>query len=213
MLIKLDENLLKELNCYKIEINSKPGLMTKAVNNNSTMLIVVDMINGFINDGALASPRCKAIVPNLVRVAENLSEAKKVFLRDCHSDASMEFKWFPAHCHNKKESAVVSELAEYAAIELDKNSTNGFWSLIKKFPDLSGFKNFLIVGVCTDICVLQLALSLRSYLNENNLAGNVITFTDYLETYDSPLHNADINNLFSVKLMEQAGIQIFKNII
>jgi hypothetical protein len=60
---------------------------------------------------------------------------------------------------------------------------------------------------------MQLALSIRAYLNESNLGGNVLVFTDLVETYDSPLHNADLYNTFALKIMEQAGVQLFRNIM
>jgi nicotinamidase-related amidase len=96
---------------------------------------------------------------------------------------------------------------------MPKNSTNGFFMLSSRMPDLSYYANIIVAGVCTDICVMQLALTLRAHLNEINSSANVITFTDCVETYDSPVHNGALSNLFAMKFMEQAGVQVFKCIV
>ena len=214
MNLRFDEKeAARALNCYKIELNAKPDLMAVAINSDKTLCLIVDMINGFCKTGALASPRLAAVTAPVRAVLEALPNAKKVFVRDCHAKNSMEFKWFPPHCHTGKESAVISELAGISGTDVAKNSTNGFFALHSKIPDLNTFTNIVIVGVCTDICVMQLSLTLRAYLNESNAPTNIITFTDALETYDSPVHSAELSNLFALKFMEQAGIQVFKNIL
>lgn len=213
MVVKLKEETLKELNCMKIDLAAKPNLMAKAVNNEGTLAVVVDMIGGFCTGGALASERAAAVVKPIMAFCEKLDRVKKVFVRDCHGANAAEFRTFPPHCHTPAESAVVGELAGYIGLDVPKNSTNAIFALIKAVPDLAEYKNFLIVGVCSDICVMQLATSLKAYLNEVNAPRNVITFTDYVDTYDSPLHDAELMNLFAMKFMEDAGVQIFKNLL
>jgi len=213
MKIRLDEKeAARTLNCYKIEYNEKPDLMAAPLNNEKTLCLIVDMINGFCKSGALASERCAEAIAPIRRLLDKLPNATKAFVRDCHGKNTAEFRWFPPHCDTAKESAVVSELSGYEGLDLPKNSTNGFFALNERIR-LNALNNVVIVGVCTDICVMQLALSVRAYLNEKNSAANVITFTDCVETYDSPLHNADLSNLFALKFMEQAGVQVFKGII
>ncbi len=210
-----EKEAAREINCYKIELDAKPALMAKTVDSESTLLIIVDMINGFCKKGALSSPRLLEAAAPIRILAETLPRAKKVFFRDCHNEKkAVEFKWFPPHCHTAEESAVVDELRGITGgIDIPKNSTNGFFMLTNRIPDLTFYTNIIIVGVCTDICVMQLALTLRAHLNEINSAANVITFTDCVETYDSPVHNGELSNLFALKFMEQAGIQVFKNVI
>ncbi|MCL2797535.1 MAG: cysteine hydrolase [Firmicutes bacterium] len=214
MKIQFDEKeAARELNCYRIEYSEKPELMSAPLNNDKTLVVVVDMINGFCKKGALASERCLAAAAPIRALLEKLPDAKKAFLRDCHSKNSAEFKWFPPHCDTGKESAVISELAGFEDFDIPKNSTNGFFALQKKISGLGAFNNILVVGVCTDICVMQLCLTLRAYLNETDSGANVVTFTDCVETYDAPTHDAELSNLFALKFLEQAGVQVFKNII
>ena len=214
MNIQFDEKeAARALTCFKIELNEKPGLMAAPLNNEKTLFLIVDMINGFCKKGVLASERCLSAAAPIQKALDKLPNVKRVFIRDCHSKTSAEFRTFPPHCDSAKESAVISELAQYEGMDLPKNSTNGFFALIKRLPDLGAFRHVVIAGVCTDICVMQLALSVRAYLNEVDSGANVITLTDCVETYDSPLHNAELSNLFALKLMEQAGVQVFKNLI
>jgi len=214
MKISFDEKeIAKQINCYKIECNAKPDLMAKTLNNDKTMVVVVDMINGFCKKGNLSSPRSEACIAPIKQFLNKVPLSKKVFVRDEHSDSSIEFKTFPVHCTDKTESAWVKELSGFDAIDLAKNSTNAFFVLKNRIGDLAAFNNIVVIGVCTDICVMQLALTLRAYFNELNASTNVLVFTDCVDTYDSPLHDANLSNLFAIKFLEQAGVQIFKNIL
>ncbi|MCL2061553.1 MAG: isochorismatase family protein [Firmicutes bacterium] len=209
-----EKEAARELGCYKIEVDAKPDLMVKTIDNENTLCIVVDMINGFCKSGNLASPRLADVIRPVRELLQKLPNAQKAFIRDCHSaNETAEFKWFPPHCHTKKESALADELKGFGGIDIPKNSTNGFFALMSRIPELNKYANMIVVGVCTDICVMQLALSLRAYLNENNSHANVITFTDCIDTYHSPVHNAELSNLFALRFMEQAGVQVFKNVI
>ena len=215
MKIQTDEKKASaELNCYKIELNNKPDLMAQTLNNDGSLVLVVDMVNGFCRTGALCSDRCAEIIPGVAAFLERVPQARKIFVRDCHSETAEEFKSFPPHCHTAEESAVVDELYPVfcESIDLPKNSTDGFYALSESIPEISAYANIAVVGVCTDICVMQLCLSLKAYFNEINATTNVIVFTDLVETYDSNLHSSDLMNTFALKLMEQAGIQLFKNI-
>lgn len=99
---------------------------------------------------------------------------------------------------------------------IKKNSTNGF--LVKEFQDeltlllKAGFNNFVVVGCVTDICVKQFALTLRAYLNQYDLEGEVIIPIDSVETYDAPWHNANAMNLFALLEMKSNGIILVKDI-
>ncbi len=213
MRIQVNEKAyLQELNCAKIELNSKPSLMAKTINTEDTLVVVVDMVVGFCKEGALCSPRNEKIISDIKVVLDALPNAQKVFIRDCHDENSVEFKSYPHHCHNKKESALVSEFSKYGGFDVPKNSTNGFFALCEKLPSVWEYKNIVLVGVCSDICVMQLALTLKGYADEKNLVNNIIVLTDCVETYDAPTHNADLQNMFALKFMEQAGIGLFKDI-
>lgn len=212
MEISFDEReLAGALLCGQLEINNKPVLMRASLSGKKTMLVVVDMVKGFCEQGALADPRCKAIVPAVRSLIDSLPEADLLFVRDCHTARSTEFTAFPPHCVGK-ESELIDELSRYMGTDVPKNSTNAFVQLLGVRSNLLEYENILIAGVCTDICVLQLALAVRAYISEFNGHGNVVVFTDAVETYDSPTHNADLYNMTAIKLMEQSGVRIFKKL-
>lgn len=213
MKISFDEReLASTLLCGQLEVNNKPVLVRASLAGKKTMLVVVDMIKGFCEAGALADPRCKAIAPAVCDLIEALPDADLLFVRDCHTERSTEFAAFPPHCVGK-ESELIKELAGYRGTDVPKNSTNAFVQLLGARSNLLDYEHILITGVCTDICVLQLALSLRAYISEFNGHGSVVVFTDTVETYDSPTHNADFYNMTALKIMEQAGVQVFKKLV
>ena len=112
-----------------------------------------------------------------------------------------------------EESQIIGELLSLGGTEVKKNSTNAFVQLLGARSNLLDYDNILITGVCTDICVMQLALSLRAYISEFNGKGNVVVFTDAVDTYDSPVHNADLYNMTAIKLMEQSGVLVFRRLV
>ena len=75
-------------------------------------------------------------------------------------------------------------------------------------------ENVIIVGDCTDICIYQFAVTLKSYFNQNNIYKQIIVPMDLVDTYDIPkVHNAEIMNIVFFNSMIQNGIKVVKNII
>ena len=90
-----EKKAVSELNCYKIELNNKPDLMVKTLDGAKSLILIVDMINGFCTKGALASGRCGAIGPAIGEFLSALPGAQKIFIRDVHDKNSTEFRCFP----------------------------------------------------------------------------------------------------------------------
>ncbi|MDR3319023.1 MAG: isochorismatase family protein [Clostridiales bacterium] len=207
----MTDNQLTALQCMKIAYENKPSLLLRGYNNKRACVVVIDMVEGFCGRGALFSPRFPALADRIASTLDFLPDALKVFLNDRHPADAAEFKFFPPHCHTKAECAVVRPLAPYVDRTVCKNSTNGIFAFATD-ADINGFDSFLIMGVCSDLCVLQFALSLRAYFNERNRSPNVLVFTDYTDTYDGSGHDAGLSNIFAFKNMEDCGIQIFKDL-
>ena len=74
--------------------------------------------------------------------------------------------------------------------------------------NLPSLEEVVVVGCCTDICVLNLAIPLINYFDQENKYVDVSVVSDAVETYDSPLHNRKEYNEMSLKLMKQAGINV-----
>lgn len=184
------------------------------LNNNNTLLVTVDMINGFINEGSLHCTSIKRIIPTIIELNSKLDKSVRVFFADAHSEDSLEFKTFPRHCLiGSSESNIINELKEVSksALKYSKTTTNGFWTYeFQKLINDNTFKNILITGCCTDICVLNLALTLNTYFINKNEYVNIIVIEDGVDTFDAPGHNADAYNIMSLNILKSNGIKILR---
>jgi nicotinamidase-related amidase len=199
------------------ELIDSKSINLKDLKEENTAIIVVDMVRGFYDVGALASSRVKNIISPLVKLNDKTPGYKKVFFIDSHEEGCCEFNAYPPHCiANTIESELIEELKVYTRNNkvIKKNSTNGFHT--KEFQqwlkDNSSINNFIVTGVCTDICVETLAISLITYFNEINEEKNIIVPMDLVETYDLGIHNGDLMNLISLYKMKINGINIVKYI-
>lgn len=197
-----------------------PSRSLSACDPERTALIVVDMVNGFAFDGAMASPRVAALVRPIARLAA-ACEARAipvVALADAHTPDSLELQSYPPHClTGTGESAVCSAICEAAPslLRIEKNSTNGFledafavWR--DKHPAID---TYLVVGDCTDICVMQFVLAAKAWHDSRNRPLQVIVPTALVDTFDAPGHPADTLALFSLSFMQAAGADICADII
>ena len=131
------------------------------------LLIIIDMQNDFI-DGALANPAAKAIVPGIVDLAKSW-EGKIGVTLDTHYEnylETQEGKNLPyPHCvlntdgHklNAEIAAVVSNRISYTVYK----PTFGFaeWG---KYGFDKHFDEVVVVGTCTDICVVSNVLAIKA---------------------------------------------------
>lgn len=197
------------------------SLDLKTLNKDKTALFVVDMVVGFVYSGALSSPRVAEIVNNIAELNKKTAGYNKVFFLDNHEKDSQEFRYFPAHCvEGTEEAELISELKTEDSEGLNthyikKNSTNAFHC--KGFKEWlqsheNQIDNYIITGCVTDICVLQFALCLKSYFNENNIDKRVIVPANCVETYDGGSHDGNLLNLFSLYNMHTSGIEIIDRI-
>ena len=156
------------------ELNSLQSLNLNDLNLEHTLFIVIDMINGFAKKGNLASDRVKNLIPKISELLSNKNNLNKIFICDAHSEKSIEFQSYPLHAlYESEESQVVDELLPYLddeTIVLHKNSTNAMASKGLKLylEEHNEIDNFILIGDCTDICILQCALGLKSHFNELN---------------------------------------------
>ena len=209
--MKSIERIEEELRGRTIDLNS--------LEKDKTALFIVDMVVGFVHSGALSSPRVAAIVNNVGELNEKTKGFNKLFFLDNHEKDSQEFNYFPSHCINgTNEAELIPELqinSSENVLYVKKNSTNGFHT--KEFQDWlkeheEKTDNYLITGCVTDICVLQFALSLKSYFNERNKNKRVIVPMNCVETYDGGSHDGYLMNLFALYNMHTSGIEIVEKI-
>ncbi len=162
----------------------------------TNVVFVVDMLKGFYKIGTLANPRMKNIISNVVDLLERLEKEGYIliFLKDTHERDDKEFKIFPKHCvRGTEETEVIDELKKFLdnprTIQIEKTRYSGFFNtelaavLKKEDP-----RQVIVVGVCTDICVLYTVagLRMRDY--------KIVVPRDCVETFDLPGHPAEEAN-------------------
>lgn len=201
-----------------IKENEKEGVIhMKNLEMYEGCLIVVDMVNGFVREGVLHDPKIAEIIPRQIELIKEAKHEGKliVFIKDTHNQDAVEFERFgnTKHCvEGDREAELVDELKEFEkeGVAIHKNSTcfmeaPEFRLLMALQKDL---KEFDIVGCCTDICVVNGAIALANYLDQNNRKHVIRVHEDAIATYaeDDRKEYVDAAKL----LMKQQGIQLVK---
>lgn len=139
------------------------------------VLVVVDMQNDFI-DGSLGTEEAEKIVPAVVRAIEDDSYDTVIATMDTHGAdylSTREGKYLPVkHCIKDtagwqlnedvkkalaKRNARVIEKPTFGSVKLQK-------LMAEEKPD-----RIVFAGLCTDICVIANALSVKAELYESNV--------------------------------------------
>lgn len=207
-----------EILSYIDDLQKKSFVDIKDFNPQKTVLVIVDVINGFTKEGVMASSKVAEIIPSVRNLMQKSidNNIKVLAFADCHAENCSEFDNFPPHCiENTSESEVVDELksiAEYTLIK--KNSTNGFHA-----PDFQKFleenpqvDTFIVCGDCTDICVMNFCLTLQTKFDQDNKSCKIVIPIDCVETYDAPKHYSELMNIMSLKFMENIGVNVVLSI-
>lgn len=195
-------------------------------------ILSTDVTNAFCKTGNLASERVATIIDpivNLFKLAWEHDLKSIILLQDCHSPNAKEFSAFAEHsvCGSKEAEAVdeIQALPFYDQMtiitkdSIDPSQNTDFDAWIDAHPDK---KLFIVVGDCTDLCVYQLAIHLRTYANSRDLEWRVIVPEDCVDTYDLPIetaeevgatpHPADLMHKLFLHHMALNGIEIVKKI-
>lgn len=188
----------------------------------NTAVIFVDMVKGFVYEGALASERIIKIEKTLVELNEKTYGYKKIFFLDEHEKGCSEHDSYAEHCiKGSSEAELVESLKEGATLHsnttmIPKNSTNGFHApLFKKWLEKNeaSIENYIIVGCEADICVSHFATTLKTYFNEKNLRRRIIVPSNAVETFDFGTHDGDLIKVISLWEMKSNGIEVVDEII
>lgn len=199
-------------------LESKSYLSMKDFDPKHTVLIVVDINNGFCKKGDMYSPRTEKLIEK-IRKAMELCKAlgiQIVMITDSHPQNAAEFENYPPHCEDGDwESEVVDELKAVGGyILITKNSTNGFiedafkeW--LSQHPEIT---NMIIAGCVTDICMLQFIVVAKADYDRRNIKSRVIVPMELSDTFDNGLHKAELFNTMGFMIMSGCGAEIVKNI-
>lgn len=186
----------------------------------SEAVFLIDMNVGFCEEGNLADPTIKHIVPNIIPIIRAVLEKGEGYfvVNDKHTKDSVELKRYAEHCHNENESRTIKELAiyeEYATRTFYKNSTCALFApgMMEMLMKMEGLKKVIITGCCTDICIQNFAIALRNFFDEFNMDVEIIVPKNAVETFHIPeVHDRDENNKRAYTVMENTGISLVKSL-
>lgn len=169
-------------------------------------LIVVDMQNGFLRQGNLASDQCLAVLPAVIDEVKAAVAAEQlvIFTADTHEPDDLEFEIFPTHCvRGTPEADLVDELQPYldrqgVYLVAKRRYSAMFETELEGLLHRFGVTEVRICGVCTDICVLHTTSDLR------NRDIPVTVVANATATFDAPEHPAE--DVREQSLAHMAGI-------
>ncbi len=162
------------------------------------VVLVVDMLRGFLEEGypLYCGDDARAIIPLARAVIEREVAAggSAIFIADNHDPDDLEFQIFPPHCiRGSVESEVVPELADLVETYIPKRRYSAFFDtdLDERLKKLEPEK-VIIVGVCTDICVMHTASDAR------NRDYTVEVPVNCVASFDETAHNNALQHMKSI---------------
>lgn len=181
------------------------------------MLILVDMVNGFLEEGVLHDKNIKRIIP---RQKELIKEAHDddfivIIVKDAHDKNAVEFKRYEdtKHCvKGTREAELVDELKPFEemddTISIEKNSTS--FMEAPKFREIAtkaeNVKEVRLMGCCTDICDLNGAMGLANFYDQWNREVEIKVYEDAIATYNEEARGEYVRA--AKLLMKQQGIKL-----
>jgi len=184
------------------------GLARLTVSEAGTGMVIVDEVNGFasVGCGNLAPP---AENPQVTRMVEETNRLAREFqaqgwpilaFLDTHEPGKPEPP-YPPHCEKGTgEEELVPELKwleeEQAATLVRKDCINGFVGAIRPdggnsvvdWVNANALSRLLVVGICTDICVMDFVLTTLSARNHDMMPTlkDISVYATGCSTYDLP---------------------------
>jgi nicotinamidase-related amidase len=171
-------------------------------------LVIVDEVNGFATVGAgnlappVENPQVTTMVSETDRLAREFSSRGLSILAflDTHAPGKPEPP-YPPHCEaGTGEEDLVPELAwledDANATLVRKDCINGFIGAIQAdgsnrvvdWVNANRLQALLVVGICTDICVMDFVLTILSARNHDMMPGleDIVVHAPGCATYDLP---------------------------
>ena len=207
-------------------------------------LVIIDEVNGFCTQGNLAPPPADPVIKEMLsrtnKLAELWGERPILAFLDTHAPNKPEFP-YPPHCvAGSGEENLVAELSWMeqdleAFTSIRKNCINGIIGSIDdgriRFLDWVNehkLDTLVVVGICTDICVMQFVQAVLSCSNHGLLPTliKVVIYTKACATYDLPAealnelglpataaHPRDLTQHLGLYLMQQSGAILTEKIV
>ena len=134
-------------------------------------LIVIDMQNDFI-DGSLGTKEAVAIVPVVKKLIDDGDYHKLIFTRDTHEDNylfTQEGQNLPVkHCIKNTHGWKIHEDLDTSMADAIINKSSFGWTGWNTI--LNRMDEIILVGLCTDICVISNALIIKAFYPETKVS-------------------------------------------
>jgi nicotinamidase-related amidase len=189
-------------------LNNLGALSASDLDLNRTVLVVIDMVNGFAKKGALYSPQIEGLIFEIGRVMQICIDRGIPIVALADNN--------PIHCgYNSKESEIVDEYRGLCRV-FNKNSINGY--LEEEFCEwLKAHQNidtFIVVGDCTDICISSFVMTAQADFDRKNRDSSVIVLTRGVETFDIPgVHDGDFYQMLGLMYMSSNGVRLVSTLV
>lgn len=178
----------------------------------NTIIVMIDMVNGFCKFGALSSEHVKNLIPNMSIfldkcVAKNIPI---IAYQDSHvSQNAKEFELYPPHCiQGSDECEIVSELKRDCLKIIPKNSTNGFLAY-NLFDEYKNIQNIVVIGCVSDICIKDFSCTISKYVQEKNIDAQVYVAQNLIDTFEMQnVHFREAEHVLALYMMEKCGVKI-----
>ena len=155
------QNVL-EISHYNSYVTIKTVRIHKETNMSKKALIIVDMLNDFIDkNGALyCGDAAQSIIPFIQERLEAFRNRGDlvIYLQDSHDKNDKEFQRFPSHCvSGTRGSEIIHELTPKPGEKvIPKKRYSGFYGTdLESILESAGVDDVEVVGVCTSICVMD----------------------------------------------------------
>lgn len=140
------------------------------------ILIVIDMQNDFIN-GPLGSAEAVSIVPKVVKKIEEF-KGGVMFTRDTHHKDYLETQegknLLVIHCIEGTEGwklhPQIEKLRKCEPVNKTSFGSIELGEILKSLDQKNKIRKIVLIGVCTDICVISNAMIIKSFLPETEVS-------------------------------------------
>ena len=204
-------------------LETLPDFALSGLEPTRTAFVSVDVIEGFTQEGALASPRVGAIVPNVAALVARLDDlgvpAQQIaFVQDNHPQNAEEFTAYPPHCIQSTAEAdaaqALQDLPNWAQYQhFEKNSIASHTSEgFNRWLEAQAVGTIIAVGDVTDLCLYTLALHLQVRSFARGLGQRIIVPESCAQTWDAPDHPGDLYHLLFLYQLARNGVEVVREL-
>lgn len=193
----------------------------KELNEIRKSVYLIDMVEGFVNTGAMANLLYNELVPEQEKVLNYFKQDGESInlIGEWHDVDATEFINYPPHCiKNTLEANFIPEFLKYMDYVntrvYHKNSINGMLNdkLRQDIINMKNLREAVFMGVCEDLCVMDFVRTYARFMDEINHKVNIYVVENGVDTFDSPNHNRLEWKNIARKVMEQAGAIYVKDL-